>query len=182
MTTCHHGDETEGATFTSAFTRPTETSLVLEILPEYPPEPPPGGRECLSRKQHADAPFSTTCHHGPIKLQTAQKITEAYNIKLRRPWDVGRGEMDESKEHDGDFRSWSRPGVKLPIDQNATGEESGATPSSSQQGSNKSRKEDLMYRPWDTGSQIEASCTELEELQLHTWDVWDNAWPMMDID
>ena len=104
-----------------------------------------------------------------MELQTVQKITVTYNIKL-----VGRGDMNASKEHDGDFRSWSRPGVKLPIDQNATGEESGATPSSSQQGFNKSRKEELMYRPRDTGSQIEASCAELEELQLHTWDVnWD---------
>ena len=72
-TTCHHGDETEGAAFTSAFTRPTETSLVLEILPKSPPEPPPGGRECLSRKQHADVPFSTTCHHGPIKASNGPK-------------------------------------------------------------------------------------------------------------
>ena len=39
-----------------------------------------------------------------------------------------------------------------------------------------------MYRPWDIGSQIEATCTEPEELQLHTWDIWDGAWLSMDAD
>ena len=168
--TGHHGEETEGVTFTSL----TETTLVIEI----PPEPPPGRQVNHPRKQGACAPPPTSL----INPQRGQHITETHNIKLRRPWDVGRGEMNESKEHDGDFRSWSRPGVKLPIDQNATGDESGVTPSSSQQGSNKSRKEDLMYHPWDTGSQIGATRTEPEELQLHTWDVWDGAWLSMDTD
>ena len=88
----------------------------------------------------------------------------------RLQWDVGRGETSASEEREGDSRSRSRPGVQLRIDQNATGDESEATPSSSQQGSKRSREDDhrvgdnraaeaprksmgsllMLFSPWDT--------------------------------
>ena len=125
--TNHHGDDTEGVAHTSS----TVTSLVVEI----PPEPPPGGQESHFRKQEAYATFSTSS----INLQRIQQTTEVYIIYPRLQWDVGRRETSASEEREGDSRSRSRPGVQLRIDQNATGDESEATPSSSQQGSKRSR-------------------------------------------
>ena len=127
--TNHHGDDTEGVAHTSSI----GTSLVWEI----PPEPPPGGQESNFRKQEAYASSSTSS----INLQRIQQTTEVYIINPRLQWDVGRGETSASEEQEGDYRSRSRPGVQLRIDQNATGDESEATPSSSQQGS-KTRRED----------------------------------------
>ena len=128
--TNHHGDDTEGVALTSS----TGTSLVLEI----PPKPPPGGQESHFRKREAYAPSSTSS----INLQRNQQTTEVCIMNPRLQWDVGRGETSASEEREGDSRSRSRPGVQLRIDQNATGDESEATPSSSQQGSKRSREDD----------------------------------------
>ena len=132
--TNHHGDDTEGVAHTSS----TGTSLVSEI----PPEPPPGGQESHFRKHEAYATSSTSS----INLQRNQQTTEVCIMNPRLQWDVGRGETSASEEREGDSRSRSRPGVQLRIDQNATGDESEATPSSSQQGSKTNREDDRLVR------------------------------------
>ena len=133
---------------------------------EIPPEPPPGGQESHFRKQEAHAPSLTS----PINPQRLKQIIEAYIIKLRLPWDVGRGETSASKEQTGESRSLSRPGKKLRINQDATGDESEAAPSSSQQGSKTSREDD---RPVRDNRFAEAPHKSLGGSALfRPWDMW----------
>ena len=87
----------------------------------------------------------------------------------RLQWDVGRGETSACEEREGDSRSQSRPGVQLRIDQNATGDESEATPSSSQQGSKRSREDD--HRVGDNRA-AEAPRKSMGSMLFSPWDTW----------